>query len=216
MEADTERRGDTDPVKGGAAGTGRPSRALGAVLAGGRGQRLGGDKAGVELGGRPLVSYPLAALMVAGVEAVVCAKPGQELPPLEVPVVSEPERPRHPLCGIVAALRAGEGKPVVAIACDLPFVHPSLVASLAVATEPLVVPRLDERPQPLLARYGPSLLPDLEAALEQEAPLVETVEVLHPRYLDADELAAFGDPRRLLFNVNDRDDLREAESLLAP
>lgn len=196
-------------------GIGGPSRALGAVLAGGRGRRLGGDKAAAELGGRPLLAYPLAALVAAGLETVVCAKPGQELP-LEAPVIAEPERPRHPLCGIVAALRAGEGRPVVAIACDLPFVAPPLVAMLAVAPEPLAVPCLDGHPQPLLARYAPSLLPDLEAALEREEPVVATVEALRPRYLDEDELAAYGDPRRLLFNVNDPGDLREAESLLAP
>ena len=32
-----------------------------AVLAGGRGSRIGGDKALVQLGGRPLIAYPLAA-----------------------------------------------------------------------------------------------------------------------------------------------------------
>jgi molybdenum cofactor guanylyltransferase len=190
-------------------------RSLGAVLAGGRGSRLGGDKAKVELGDRPLVNYPLEALEAAGIEAVVCAKPGQELPPLEAPVIPEPEQTRHPLCGIVAALRAGEGRPVIALACDLPFVAPGLIEALAAAPEPCVVPRLDGRPQPLLARYEPALLPDLEAALEREAPLVATVEALRPRYLDGEELAPFGDPRRLLFNVNDPDDLREAEALLA-
>jgi molybdopterin-guanine dinucleotide biosynthesis protein A len=187
--------------------------ALGAVLAGGRGSRLGGGKAGIELGGRPLIAYPLAALEAAGLEAVVCAKPGEGLPPLTVPIVEEPTEPRHPLCGIVAALRLG--RPLVALACDLPFVAPELVELLAQAREPLVVPSLDGRPQPLLARYEPGLLPQLEAALEREEPLTRTAEALAPRLLAEEELARFGDPRRLLFNVNDPDDLRAAEALLA-
>jgi molybdopterin-guanine dinucleotide biosynthesis protein A len=215
-------------------------RTLAAVLAGGRGSRLGGDKAGVELGGRPLIDYPLAAIEEAGLEAVVCVKPGQELPPLAsfagpgpakeprnpVPVLVEPLEPRHPLCGIVAALRAGEGRPVLAVACDLPFLaagliealagapEPLVVPALAGAPEPLVVPALAGRLQPLLARYDPVLLPRLEAALEEEAPLIGTVESLRPRLLGEDELARFGDPHRLLFNVNEPDDLREAEALL--
>jgi molybdopterin-guanine dinucleotide biosynthesis protein A len=184
------------------------------VLAGGRGVRLGGAKAGVELGGRSLVSYPLAAFAAAGIDAVVCAKPGEELPPLEVPVISEPVLPRHPLCGIVAALRAGEGRAVVAVACDLPFVAPGLLAFLAEADEPLVVPVLEGRPQPLLARYDATLLPELEAALAREEPLIRTVESLRPRLLGPDELSRFGDPHRLLFNVNDPEDLRRAEELL--
>jgi molybdopterin-guanine dinucleotide biosynthesis protein A len=205
----------------------RADSAIGAVLAGGRGSRLGGNKAEIELAGRPLISYPLAAIAAAGLEAVVVAKPGERQSPSrgsfrtyfvrkeprdEVRVLEEAAEPRHPLCGIVAALRMG--RPVVAVACDLPFVVPGLIELLAEAPEPLVVSTLDGRPQPLLARYEPSLLSDLEAALEREEPLARTVESLGPHLLGEDELARFGDPRRLLFNVNDRDDLREAEALL--
>jgi molybdopterin-guanine dinucleotide biosynthesis protein A len=187
------------------------TEALGAVLAGGRGSRIGGAKAVTELAGRPLISYPLAAIEAAGLEAVVCTKPGEA--PLDgLVMLEEPLEPRHPLCGIVEALR--QGRPVVAVACDLPFVAPELIDLLAEASEPLVVPTLEGRPQPLLARYEPSLLPRLEAALEQEEPLTRTVEALSPRLLGEDVLARFGDPGRLLFNVNDPDDLRRAEALL--
>lgn len=201
--------------------------ALGAVLAGGRGSRLGGEKAMVELDGRPLIAYPLAAIEAAGLEPVVLAKPDEGPRPSPgsfrtysvrkeqrdpVRVVEEPPEPWHPLCGIVAALRLG--RPIVAVACDLPFVTPGLIELLAAAPEPLVVPTLDGRPQPLLGRYEPSLLPQLEAALEREEPLTRTVEALGPHLLGEEELARFGDPRRLLFNVNDREDLRRAEALL--
>lgn len=192
-----------------------PSPALGAVLAGGRGSRLGGAKAAALLGGRPLLSYPLDALAAAGIDAVVCAKPGEEPQPRSgVEVLSEPAEPRHPLCGLVAALRHAGGRAVVAVACDLPFAAPALLAHLAAAREPLVVPILDGRPQPLLARYEHSLLGDLEAALESRAPLIPLVESLGPRHLDEAELSRFGDPRRMLFNVNTPDELRQAESLL--
>jgi molybdenum cofactor guanylyltransferase len=184
---------------------------LGAVLAGGRGSRLGGGKALVELGGRPLIEHPLEALAAAGLDTVVVAKPGEELRG-GISLLAEPLEPRHPLCGIVTALRLG--RPVVAIACDLPFVAPELIELLAAAPEPLVVPTLEGRPQPLLARYGPSLLPRLEAALAREEPLARTVEALAPRFLSEEEVARFGDPQRLLFNVNDREDLRRAEALL--
>jgi len=190
-------------------------RTFGAVLAGGVGSRMGGGKSCAELHGQSLIAYPLAAMAEAGLEAVVCAKPGDRLPPVDALVLREPERPRHPLCGIVAALRAGEGRPVVVVACDLPFVAAGLIRLLAEAPERLVVPTLDGRPQPLLARYEPNLLPELEAALEREEPLTRTVESLHPRLVGEDELVQFGDPHRLLFNVNDPDDLRKAEALLA-
>jgi molybdenum cofactor guanylyltransferase len=192
------------------------ARPLGLVLAGGRGSRLGGAKQAVALAGRPLLHYPLAALRLAGLECVVVAKPGSELPPLDgTRVLREPEAPWHPLCGIVAALRAGPGRDLLAVPCDMPLLEPALLELLASAPQPLVVLSRGGRTQPLPGRYAPALLPALEAALECEEPLRHTVEALGARVLGDEEMRRCGDPRRLLFNVNDGEDLREAESLLA-
>jgi molybdopterin-guanine dinucleotide biosynthesis protein A len=183
----------------------------------------------VELAGRALVEYPLGALAAAGVEAVVVAKRGTELPALAVPVVIEPEEPRHPLAGIVAALRHAGGRSVLAVACDLPLLSPELLAAL-VATpqpldpspaahasdpEPLVLAAPGGEPQPLLGRYPAALLPELEAALAREEPLRRTVAALSPLLLGDADLARFGDPAELLLNVNDRSDLARAGAILA-
>jgi molybdenum cofactor guanylyltransferase len=185
----------------------------GAVLAGGRGSRLGGAKATTELAGKPLIAYPLAALAAAGLDPFVVAKPGTELSVLAAEIVVEPEEPVHPLVGIVAALRHTDG-PVVVLGCDFPFVFPALLRALAEAPEPLVVPAPAGDAQPLVARWTPTLLPDLEAALAGEEPLRRTVAALSPRLLDDAELARFGDPARAFFNVNTPADLRAAADLI--
>lgn len=189
--------------------------AVGAVLAGGRGSRIGGAKALVELAGRPLISHPLAAVEEAGLEPVVVAKADSELPPLSCRTIREPGRPQHPLCGIVAALRYARERPLVAVGCDMPFAAPSLLAWLASAPEPLVVPSLGERLQPLPARYDAALLPALEEALAERRALQPTLESLRPRTIAEAELARFGDPQRLCFNVNTPADLERAARLLA-
>ncbi len=184
--------------------------ALGAVLAGGRGSRLGGTKPTAELAGRPLISYPLAALAAAGIEAFVVAKADTELPPLTAGIVTEAAEPTHPLAGIVAAL-GHAGRPLVVLGCDFPFAPPALLRALAEAPEPLVVPAPGGDPQPLMARWSPELLPRLEEALAHEEPLRRTMAALAPRLLDDTELARFGDPARAFFNVNTPGDLRDAE-----
>ncbi|HEX4307510.1 MAG TPA: molybdenum cofactor guanylyltransferase [Solirubrobacterales bacterium] len=189
------------------------SLARGAVLAGGRGSRLGGAKATAELAGRPLIAYPLAALAAAGIDAFVVAKPSTELAAGEVEVVDEPAEPTHPLAGIVAALRHAGG-PVVVLGCDFPFAPPALLRALAEAPEPLVVPAPGEAPQPLMARWDPELLPRLEEALAREEPLRRTMAALGPRLLDDTELARFGDPARAFFNVNTPDDLARASAFV--
>ena len=191
-------------------------QALIAILAGGHGTRLGGQKASAKLAGRPLISYPLAAALGSGHEVVVVAKADTELPDLGQRLLREPAQPRHPLCGIVAGVREAGGRPLVALACDMPFVTAELVAWLASLAEPLAVPCLDGRLHPLLARYDPSLLPGLESALAEDRPLRETVASLDPREITDEELGRFGDPKRLLINVNTATELEAAEELAEP
>src|SRR5690348_9916889 len=107
---------------------------VGVILAGGEGRRLGGGKAAVALHGRPLIHYPLEAMRAALSEVAVLAKEDTKLPRLrDVTVWVEPPGPRHPLYGIIQALRLAEGRPVLVCATDLPFVSPRLIERLAAA-----------------------------------------------------------------------------------
>jgi molybdopterin-guanine dinucleotide biosynthesis protein A len=186
---------------------------VGAVLAGGASRRMGTAKATLELAGRPLLEYPLAAVQGAGLEPVVVAKPDSPLPPLAVPFWEEPAEPIHPLTGIIAALHAAGDRPVLTVACDMPFVTAELIADLAAHVTPLVVPDLDGRLHPLLARWHPSLLPALRDALDREAPLQVVAADLDAQRLGTAELRRFGDPARLLFNVNAPGDLEAAAAM---
>jgi molybdopterin-guanine dinucleotide biosynthesis protein A len=190
-----------------------PRAVIGVVLAGGRSRRIGGAKALAELGGRPLISYPLAALNAAGLDAVVVAKRQSPLPELDCPVLREPALPRHPLCGVITALRWGGGGPVVVVGCDMPFVTGPLLAWLA-GLDGLVVPEIEGRPQPLLARYEPAHAGALEIAVRSGHSMRKAIAGLQPRIVNERELQRFGDPGRLFFNVNDPTDLQVAERLL--
>jgi molybdenum cofactor guanylyltransferase len=79
---------------------------IAAVLAGGRGRRMGGSKPLAQFGGAPLIERPLAAAREAGLDPVVIAKAGTTLPE-GVRVWQEPDEPYHPLLGIVTALERG-------------------------------------------------------------------------------------------------------------
>jgi len=190
-----------------------PRTAIGVVLAGGRSRRIGGAKALAQLGGRPLISYPLAALSAAGLDPVVVAKRQSPLPELDCLVLREPALPSHPLCGVIAALRWGGSRPVVVVGCDMPFVTGPLLAWLA-GLDGLVVPEVDGRLQPLLARYEPAHAGALEIALRAGCSMRDAITALKPRLVGEPELQRFGDPGRLFLNVNDPIDLRVAERLL--
>jgi molybdopterin-guanine dinucleotide biosynthesis protein A len=194
------------------------ARALVAILAGGRGTRIGSDKAMVTLGGRPLIQRPLDAARSAGLEAVVVAKRTTSLPPISERVLTEPDQPTHPLCGVVAALElAATRSPPPAVlltACDMPFTTGPLLAWLA-GLEGAAMAELGGRAEPLLSRCLPDQLPALRAALAARQPLGAAIASLEPRIIREQELSRFGTPQRLLFSVNDRSELAAAERWLA-
>jgi len=181
---------------------------IGVVLAGGAGSRLGAPKATALLGGRPLISYPLAVLREACERVAVACKRETELPPLEgVERWDEPDDPRHPVAGVVHALERADG-PVLICGADMPFVTADACARLAGELRPgmkAAVAFCDGRLQPLFAAYAQEALETLRAAADDE-PLTRTVESLMPVAVD---LAA-----QVVFNVNTPEDLAAAERRL--
>ena len=180
------------------------------MLAGGLARRMGGaSKPGVVVHGKAMVHWPLEALdSVCDRVAVVC-KPDTALPDLPAGVErwDEPERPRHPLTGIVHALeRAGE--PVLVCAADMPFVTAETLRAVEEGRGEAAacVGRAGGHLQPLLAWYSPECLEVLRGAGE-DAPQTGTVRLLSPAVVDV--------PERDATSIDTPEGVRRAERLLA-
>jgi molybdopterin-guanine dinucleotide biosynthesis protein A len=188
-----------------------PREPIGVILAGGRGRRIGGSKAVVELCGKPLIRYPLEAMEATVSEVRIVAKADTELPNLPgVTVWIEPEHPRHPLVGIVQALGLAEGRSVLVCPVDLPFMTTGLLGQLARADPgdaPAVIVAYRGALQPLLGCYH-SRAGELLArvARQGKVPVREAVAAIDPRLLELEDPQA-------LFNVNSPDDLLQAAAM---
>ena len=182
---------------------------IGALLAGGAGRRLGAvSKPAALLAGRPLISFPAAALLTVCDRVAVVCKPDTTLP--ELPGVErweEPAEPRHPLTGIIAALEQAEAA-VLVCAGDMPFVTGDACRTLwdAAGGGLAVVAVADGELQPVFGLYAPAALERLRAA-PADAPLRETVASLEPTRVAL--------PPALLRSVNTPEDLAAAEAALA-
>jgi molybdopterin-guanine dinucleotide biosynthesis protein A len=184
---------------------------IGVILAGGAGRRVGGAKATVNLCGRPLIAYPLAAVEQVLDEVVVLAKDTTTLPSLPRTAVWIEREPRqHPLVGLTEALALAGGRPVLVCAVDLPLITPDLVRRLA-STSPeagsAALASHEGEAQPLLGCYYPTAL----EALRAEPPNVsvrDAVARLAPTVVEVDDA-------ELLLNVNTRADLQRAARLLS-
>lgn len=188
---------------------------VGVVLAGGRGRRLGGDKAIVELEGRALLHYPLEALHEVCDDVVVVAKRDTLLPPLSgiADLWIEPDEPRHPLVGVAHALGLAVGRPVLVVPVDLPLVDAATLRAIVAAgaelgaEETVAAPRVEGRLQPLCALYSPRALQAGLNRFDPAARVTEIVEALGVRVVDGLDETAF-------YNVNAPEDLLRASVLV--
>ena len=204
------------PIEPAADGSTGPRRdaPVGVVLAGGASRRLGFDKALVEI---PLngveVSLPaLAAKRLAAVCAeVAVADRGRRLVP---GLPSLPDGPGGgPAAGILGAAEAYPGRSLLVLACDLPRIPTSLLAELTRHEGfDWVVPRWNDRLEPLCAFYGPAALTALAGRVEQGLLALHglrEVASLAIGYLAEDQLARFGPPQEIFFNLNTPEDLEK-------
>jgi len=189
-----------------------------AILAGGRATRFGGrDKSALVVGGQTILDRQLRAVsQVADEVLLVGARTAPSVSGLTVRLVADRVRNAGPLGGLDAALAACRGDHVMIIAGDMPYVSAQLVAylmSLGAAAD-AVVPRTERGYHPLCAVYArrceDAVAARLAAGTRAMQDLLSDVSL---RVVEAVELAAFGDPNRLLANVNTPADLDHVEAL---
>ena len=182
----------------------------GILLAGGRSQRMGSDKALLELAGETFLARGVRLLRTLCQDVLIAARPGQDLPEIRGCRLVRDEAPDlGPLAGIAAGLAASGDDWHLVLACDLPLARPELLRLLcAKAGEAdAVVPHAEGRLQPLLAVYSRACLEPAQAALRSGtraiAAMLDRVEV---RLVPEDELRA-ADPDLVSFiNVNTHED----------
>jgi molybdenum cofactor guanylyltransferase len=185
-------------------------KVVAAILAGGRGKRLGNVHKGLlRVGGEPIVARQLAVLQALVAERLIVAGDPAPYKDLGARLVVDLHPGGGPLSGIEAALSSTDADALLVFACDLPFLDAALVTALRDA-EPAeaVVARLDGKAQPLAARYARSILPKVQRRLSRDQlRMLDLVGALDPRWID------FAADTRALFNVNTPEDLARAEEL---
>lgn len=147
----------------------------GVILAGGRGQRMGGVDKGLQLlHGRPLIAWVLERLVPqVGAVLINANRNGERYAAFAYPVVADRIADfAGPLAGLHAALAAARTPWVVTVPCDSPHPPADLVARLAAALQDdrsgkaeLAVARAGGRLQPVFCLAHCRLLPRLEAYL---------------------------------------------------
>jgi molybdenum cofactor guanylyltransferase len=186
-----------------------------AILAGGRATRFGGrDKSALVVGGRTILDRQIAELStVDGVsEILIAGGPTHE----GARSIADIAPGCGPLGGIHACLTEARGQAVFIVACDMPFVAAPLVAHLfeLASGADVVVPRSDRGYHPLCAVYSQACLEPVTRRLASgRLKVADLFADVRTRVVSGEALERFGDPRRLLANVNTPADYEGLEAL---
>ena len=191
------------------------------VLAGGRGSRLGHNKAKVTIGKKTLFQRVLCAVSFIDGEVVVVSSGRESFPWLEdYPrhrVVKDIYPGRGPLVGIYTGLRVSGSQYNLVVACDMPFLNRGLLTYMmeAAAGFDLVIPRMGEMVEPLHAVYSKSCLAPMEHMIKQgNFGVNKLLNLVRARYVETDQIDRFDPARLSFFNVNTEADLETARELV--
>ena len=174
---------------------------------------MGQPKALLPFAGTPLIVHIVQALQRLFDQVIVVAAPGQALPEMPVKVVHDDVPYQGPVGGICYGLRAAEGEVAFITSCDSAFLNRDLITHLIsqIPDYDVVVPRWQDRFQPLHAVYRRSVLPLLEEQLARgELRPVFLFDRVRTRTIGEEEIRRFDPDGESFFNMNTPDDYAAA------
>lgn len=191
------------------------------VLAGGRSQRLGREKATETINGQSLIKRVITSLSFLNSDIIIVSGSDKAALGLSgyprLRVVADAYSGKGPLVGIYSGLTASASAYNLAVACDMPFLSRELLTYLLKerAGYDVVLPRLDNTVEPLHAVYSRACLPAIEEMFRRgKYGVHQLFELVKVRYIEADEIDRF-DPRHMsFFNVNTEANLAAARELV--
>ena len=183
----------------------------GAVLAGGRGRRIGYPKSRLRLGEERVIDR-VVETMKAIFEEVLMVVDDREhfIGPAGVSVVEDLIPGRGPLAGIYTALKLSSGKKVFVAAGDMPFLQTDLIRRILVIARredcDCVIPRNNEGFEPLHAVYDAGAVAEFERALRgDDLSIWAAFSSLNTMYVDTTPVE-----RHSFFSINTKEDLKSA------
>lgn len=187
-----------------------------AIIAGGQATRFGGqDKSRLHISGLSIISRQVAVLQPLTDDLFIVASQRERFADTPFRVYPDVLPGTGVIGAILTALEATTADRVLAVACDLPFLNAGLMRrllELAAEADGAWV-RTPAGAEPLLACYRRHTAPTIRAAIAAgRLRVADLDQVLTIRTVELAELQTFGEPSRLLANINSPEDLSTIHS----
>ena len=185
-----------------------------AILAGGKSSRMNyNNKALLSYKEKKFIEY----IIEAGKdykEIIIISNNLQEYKGFNLRVVEDIYKGNGPLSGIHSALINSTTDKVLCIACDMPLITQNVLNVIGNynGEYDVLVPRVNERFQPLCGIYSKSILPKIEEAIkENNNKLQLLIRSLNLKVIEGDDKSKFIE--RDFSNINTEKEYRELEEV---
>jgi molybdenum cofactor guanylyltransferase len=167
---------------------------------------MGTNKALLEVGGTGMLGRTAGLLRPLVGELFLVADDATPYAGLGLPVIPDVHPGLGAIGGIHAALRYASNPLVLCVACDMPHIRHGVIELLLSSARPdddALLPRIDGRPEPLMALYGRTALEGFERAIRAgNLRVVDALRGLRVRYVEEPALRAADAGLRSFVNVN--------------
>ncbi|MCY4023998.1 MAG: molybdenum cofactor guanylyltransferase [Anaerolineaceae bacterium] len=186
-----------------------------AINAGGQSRRMGRDKALVQLDGRPMLEHVIERVSGLGqAQTLLVSNDHEAHARFGLPMVRDSLPDGGSLGGIYTALMHSHYGHTLVVACDMPFLSPTLLRYMLALCEggyDVIVPRVDGFPQGLHAVYSQACIAPVRAQIEAgRLKVIGFYDQVRVRYLDEDEWRPLDPTGRALGNINTPEELAAA------
>jgi molybdopterin-guanine dinucleotide biosynthesis protein A len=192
------------------------------ILSGGKSSRMGTNKALLNIGGRSLIQRIVEILESIFSTVVISSNEPQLYKSLEKKIIKDIYPGRGPLSGIHSTLTYSNTEKNLIISCDIPFINKELINYLCNynSEKVIILPKAEERTQPLCGIYSKKILPEVELLLKEsvqkgstlKGSIYELVNRVETEIIDVTEMEFYHPD--LFFNINTPEDYNYAKRIL--
>jgi molybdopterin-guanine dinucleotide biosynthesis protein A len=184
------------------------------ILAGGRSQRMGTDKAFLSYRNEPLIQGAIRTCQSVTTDVRIVGEPARYAC-FGLPVIPDSGESLGPLSGIHTALQHSPSRFSSVIACDMPLMPPAffrLMLRKLPGPDAVIMRFNDGSVEPLCGIYSLTCSLVTEQNLASgKLKITDLLSQVKVEYITEEELHAQGMSRKIFTNVNTPDDLKQLE-----
>jgi molybdopterin-guanine dinucleotide biosynthesis protein A len=189
----------------------------GIILAGGKSQRMGKNKAFIDSGGVPLFERVYRIVREIFSEIIIVTNDVLPFEKYEAVLRKDIMLGKGALGGLFTGLFHSSNSYAFCFACDMPFLNPRLIKYMREGSDKYdaIVPKTHDGLHPLHAIYSKICLNPIRQLLDRnDLKIVNFFDQVKVRYIEEMEIREFDPHMRSIINVNTEEEMEAVRNIL--